>query len=178
MSHIMGAVTNYAAIKYGYSGSPSWQSIVAELDPNTSNYSSLISSSSLSSLGKSYITSLDSLIMDTTLTFDATNQIYTFCKFKSAVESLESAVIADPSLSTADRAQILQVTSVARYSMYFWMHHSNPSYAVFKTTKKTSLFGRIVARVAADAIFTLGGCPICGAVASVGIGAILSKNGL
>lgn len=88
---------------------------VKELIADDKNqYENEISHSKLSETGKQYAHVLVKIF--------AGDRGRSFEQLKSTIVALESNVLADKALSTADRQSLLSASSVARYSLYYWMH--------------------------------------------------------
>lgn len=85
-------------------------------------------------------------------------------QFKSTIVALEARIIADKTLDEQERKSLLSATSVARYSLYFWMH-------------SPSLPARLNIFVAAhDAVGTLVGGFSFGAFASAAARAVVKQD--
>jgi hypothetical protein len=88
------------------------ESILAD-EPNW--YSNVIESSSYSAAVKEKFSNLIALIIDTDGYEDAD-----YCTVKGQIVDFEEQILADETLSTEEKDQVLRVSSVARHSLYFW----------------------------------------------------------
>lgn len=84
------------------------------------NYKQLIDDSDLSNTAKGYMHSLVGLVKDTSV-FKAPLFVYPVL-YKRIVD-LESKVLQDQQLNSGDRQAVLEITSIGRYSLYYWLNH-------------------------------------------------------
>lgn len=77
-------------------------------------YKTAIASSSLSAAAKTYENSLMDIIFDTGYT--------SYADFKTACVDLEKNVLADKTLTAADKQAVLSSASIARHSMIYWQN--------------------------------------------------------
>ncbi len=88
------------------------------LSDSSNSFSNLIDNSSYSKGVKDRFKQLISLIKDT-----ASLSSMDYCFIKGIITDFEAEVMRDGTLSSSEVDQILKVTSVARYSLYYWYGH-------------------------------------------------------
>lgn len=142
MSQVYSAVADFYHHQYGANftlpDETTWTNDVLAVNADNENdFANVISNSSLSDEGKTVANQFVALTSNIT---DAT----TFADYKSMIVSYEKAVMSNNNLTSADKKALLISSSIARYSMGYWINEmtdGNPSGS--NPVQCRNIFGKI-----------------------------------
>jgi len=84
------------------------------------NYAQLIEDTDLSNTAKGYLHTLIIIVKDTSA-YHNPSSVYPI--LYNRILGLESQVLSNQQLSSIDRRAVLEVSSVGRYSLFYWLHN-------------------------------------------------------
>jgi hypothetical protein len=128
LQKIIGQVADFMYVNLGMKPDLSlYEATKSAIQAAPDNYFNLINDSNLSEPAKTYLHDLVTFMKDTA---NYTTAAATYVNLNTQIVALESKVITDKQLTDNDRKSVLEVTSIGRYSLYYWFNTPQPEYSL------------------------------------------------
>lgn len=121
-SEIAALSNQYGLQTFNINGTATAADIDEVVNDGINEYTSIIDQYSVSDKARAYLYQLMAIFDDPSETDEVE-----YCPLKDRIVALESTVLQDGTLNNTERRQVLSATSVARYSLYYWMNYDFPS---------------------------------------------------